>query len=94
MSTKAATKTTKSRASNSGRSKSSRQAEKTTKATSSRTQHNARKGHLARSAVTGKFVAAKTGRVIKSSPAKPRLGKQRIHTIVRNWLSRDIIIPG
>jgi len=80
-------KTSKSRVSKATGSKLSERARRTTKAASPRSQNGARRGH-AGSSTTVKFVAAKTGRVIKSSPVKPRLGKQRIHTIVRKWLSR------
>jgi large subunit ribosomal protein L11 len=36
-----------------------------------------------------KFVSAKTGRVIKSSPAEPRLGKDRIQDAVRSFVRLD-----
>lgn len=42
----------------------------------------AKKGS-ARPGSSGKFIAAKTGRIVKSSPAEPRLGRKRIRAIVR-----------
>lgn len=37
----------------------------------------------------GKFIAANTGREIKSSPAKPQLGTERIQIAVRSYVRRD-----
>src|SRR2546423_13162810 len=42
-----------------------------------------------RSAVTGKFVSAKTGRIVKASPATPRLGKESIRPAVRSYVYLD-----
>lgn len=86
MSKKVTAKPPKSKASKTARSKSTKQAGKLAKATGSLSQKNAHDGHVERNSVTGKFVATKTGRVIKSSPAKPRLGKKLIHSIVWNWV--------
>jgi hypothetical protein len=44
---------------------------------------------IRRDALAEKFIAANTGRVIKSSPAKPHLGKERIQTAVRSYVRRD-----
>jgi len=40
-----------------------------------------------------KFVAAKTGRVVKSSPAEPLLGRERIQAAVRALVRRDAAAP-
>jgi len=86
MSKKVTVKTPKPKASKTPRSKSTKQAGKRERATGSPSAKNARDGHIVRSSATGRFVATKTGRVIKSSPAKPRLGKKLIHDIVWNWV--------
>ena len=86
MSKKVTTKAHKSKASETTKLKS---ASKTTKAAGSVSRKGISKGDVERSSVTGKFVAAQTGRVIKSSPAKPRLGKERIQTAVRSYVRRD-----
>jgi hypothetical protein len=44
---------------------------------------------VARSSVSGKFISAKSGRIVKASPAKPRLGRERIQTAVRSYVRRD-----
>jgi hypothetical protein len=47
---------------------------------------------VTRNAISGRFVAAKTGRVVKFSPMPPRLGEERIQaaveTVVQNGKSR------
>ena len=45
-------------------------------------------GRLAIDAIA-KFVSAKTGRIVKSSPVEPRLGKKRIQAAVRDYVRRD-----
>ncbi len=92
MNQKTAAKSSKSKASKATISKLSERARGTTKAASARSKNSARKGHVARSSTAGKFVATKTGRVIKSSPAIPRLGRKQIHNIVKEWLSRDPLV--
>jgi hypothetical protein len=79
----------KTKAVNTSKSKSPKSVCKITKAASSPNQRSASKTFIGRSAVNGKFVSAKTGRVIKSSPAKPRLGRERIQTAVRSYVRRD-----
>jgi hypothetical protein len=44
---------------------------------------------VARNAVTGKFVSAKTGRIVKSSPAKPNLSRESIRSAVISYVNRD-----
>lgn len=81
MSKKATTKTAKSVS-----AKSSRK----TVPTSSALTHNGSSGKsVHRSSSTVKFVAAKTGRVIKSSPVEPRLGRERIQTAVKSYVNRS-----
>lgn len=38
---------------------------------------------------TGKFAAAKTGRLVKSSPVEPRLGREHIQTAVKSYVSHS-----
>jgi hypothetical protein len=52
-------------------------------------RNHSRESQVRRDSATGKFIAADTGRVIKSSPAKPRLGKELIQTAVRSYVRRD-----
>jgi hypothetical protein len=66
----------------------SKSVNKTTKS-GSLSQKNSSKTLVGRSSVSGEFVSAKTGRIIKTSPAKPRLGRERIQTAVRNYVRRD-----
>jgi len=81
MSKKATTKTTKSVS-----AKSSCKTVRTNNASS----HNGSSGKsVHRSSSTGKFIAAKAGRVIKSSPVEPRLGRERIQTAVKNYVNRN-----
>ena len=47
------------------------------------------KSVVARNAVTGKFVSAKTGRIVKSSPAKPNLSRESIRSAVISYVNRD-----
>jgi len=47
------------------------------------------KKYVHRNSSTGEFVAVKTGRVIKSSPIEPRLGRERIQTAVKGYVYRD-----
>jgi hypothetical protein len=80
MSKKATTKTAKSVSAKSTRK---------TVRTSSTSTHNGSSGKsVHRNSSTGKFVAAKTGRVIKSSPVEPRLGRERIQTAVKSYVNR------
>ena len=55
----------------------------------SASRKNSLKKALARSAGTGKFISANTGRIVKSSPAKPNLGRERIRTAVTNYVNRE-----
>jgi len=92
MAKKATTKVQKSKASkatNLSRSKSLRTVATIAKESVSLGQNSSSNKYVRRDSVAGKFIAAKTGRVIKSSPAKPRLGKERIQTAVRNYVRRD-----
>jgi|GEM_PF-5496096 len=87
MPKKVATKTRKGKASET--SKSSMGVSKTTKAASSLNRKKASKKSVERSPASGKFVSAKTGRVVKNSPAKPRLGRERIQTVIRSYVRGD-----
>lgn len=75
MTKKATTKTHKARSNSSARSKSVRSVKRTA---ISRTK--SAKSFVARNALTGKFVSAKTGRIVKSSPAKPNLSRESIRS--------------
>ena len=86
MSKKVISNARRTKAANSSKSKSLKSAGKTTKAASSLNQKSPSKTYIERG---GGFVSAKTGRVIKSSPAKPRLGKERIQTAVRSYVRGD-----
>jgi hypothetical protein len=86
MPKKVATKASKTKAAKTSKSKSVRKAAKTD---SSLNHKNSSKTYVKRSSVSGKFISAKTGRVVKSSPAKPRLGRERIQTAVRSYVRRD-----
>ena len=84
-----ASKAAKLKASRPPKSKSSKAASKKTKSAMALTQKVAGKKQVKRSSTVGKFVSAKTGRVVKASPAKPRLGKDRIKTVVSGYVSRN-----
>lgn len=90
MPKKVTAKKRKIKASKTSKSKSPKSVSSTTKAASSLTRKKSSKTLVGRSAVSGKFVSAKTGRVIKTSPAKPRLGRERIQTAVRSYVRRDV----
>jgi hypothetical protein len=89
MPKKVTTKTRKVKASKTSKPISSKSVSRTTKAASSLKRKNSSKPLVGRSAVSGKFVSAKTGRVVKTSPTKPRLGKERIQTVVRSYVRGD-----
>lgn len=89
MPKKVATKARKSKSAKTSKSKSSKPVSKAAKATISLSRKSSSKSYVGRSSVNGKFVSAKTGRVVKSSPAKPRLGRERIQTAVRSYVRRD-----
>ncbi len=80
MTKKVTTKASKKKASKTSKSKTVKKSVKAASAKSSS------KTYAKRSAVRGKFVSAKTGRVVKSSPAKPKLGRKRIRTAVRSYV--------
>jgi hypothetical protein len=80
MPKKATIKTTKSLSSKSPR--------ETTQSGDSSSNGSSKK-YVHRDSSTGKFVATKTGRVVKSSPVEPRLGRERIQTAVKGYISRD-----
>ena len=63
--------------------------EVTTKGTNSLSQKGASKKRVERSSATGGFVSARSGRIVKSSPVEPRLGKKRIQAAVRDYVRRD-----
>jgi hypothetical protein len=86
MPEKAATKTNKTKA---PRTSKSKLASKAAKSASSLKQKSSRKTSVARNSASGKFISAKTGRVVKASPANPRLGRERIQTAVRSYVRRD-----
>lgn len=86
MSKKATTKASKTKASKTSKSKP---VNKAAKSASSLRQKGSSKTYVARSAVSGKFISSKTGRIVKASPAKPRLGRERIQTAVRSYVRRD-----
>lgn len=83
MPKKVTTKASKTKASKTSKSKAA------SKAASSLSRNASSKTYIGRSSVSGKFVSAKTGRVVKSSPAKPHLGRERIQTAVRTYVRRD-----
>jgi hypothetical protein len=89
MPKKVTTKARKVKASRTSKSKSSKAVSKTTKTAGSLSQKSAGKKYIERSSVSGKFVSAKTGRVVKTSPTKPRLGRERIQTVVRSYVRGD-----
>jgi hypothetical protein len=47
------------------------------------------KSLVERNTGTGKFVSAKTGRIVKSSPAEPNLGRERIRSAVTSYVNRN-----
>lgn len=63
--------------------------EVTIEGTNSLSQKSTSKKYMERSSATGGFVSAKTGRIVKSSPVEPRLGKKRIQAAVRDYVRRD-----
>jgi len=71
------------------KSKSSKSSCRTVRTGSALTQDNPSREYVRRDSSTGEFVAAKTGRVVKSSPAEPRLGRERIQTAVKGYVHRD-----
>lgn len=81
MSKKATTKTSKS--------VSAKSSYKTVRTNNTSTQNGSSGKSVHRSSSTGKFVAAKAGRVIKSSPVEPRLGRERIQTAVKSYVNRN-----
>lgn len=82
-------KASKSRASKASKGKSSKAASKKKNAATALTQKNENKKEVKRSAAVGKFVSAKTGRVVKATPATPRLGRDRIKNAVSGVVCRD-----
>ncbi len=86
MPKKVTTESSKTKAPKTSKSKS---LSKAPKAVDSPNQKSSSKTHAERSAVSGKFVSAKTGRIVKSSPSMPRLGRERILTAVRNYVRGD-----
>lgn len=68
---------------------SSKSSCKTTRTRGSLSQNGSSKEYVRRNSTTGEFVAAKTGRVVKSSPVEPRLGRERIQTAVKGYVHRD-----
>ena len=79
----------KSKASKASKGKSSKAASTKKNAATALAQKNGSKKEVKRSAPAGKFVSAKTGRVVKTTPATPRLGRDRIKTAVSGYVSRD-----
>ncbi len=86
MPKKVTTKASKAKASKTSKSKP---VSKAAKSSNSLSNKSSSKKHVARSSMSGKFESAKTGRIIKASPAKPRLGRERIQTAVRSYVRRD-----
>lgn len=70
------------------KSLSSKSSRKTTQSGAS-PNNGSSKEYVHRDSSTGKFVATKTGRVVKYSPVEPRLGRERIQTAVKGYISRD-----
>lgn len=92
MAKRIASKATESKAPKATRaagSKSTKSVHRTKKAASASSQKSVSKNHVRGNSLVGEFKAAKTGRIIKSSPAKTRLGRRRIQTAVRNYVRRD-----
>lgn len=84
MTKKSTTKTHKAGSISSARSKSLGSVKTTA---ISRTK--SAKSVVAGNAVTKKFVSAKTGRIVKSSPAKPNLSRESIRSAVNRYVNRD-----
>lgn len=63
--------------------------EGTTKGTNSLSQKSTSTKLVGRNSATGEFVSARSGRIVKSSPVEPRLGKKRIQAAVRDYVRRD-----
>jgi hypothetical protein len=91
MPRKVTTKAGKSKSSTVSKSKSSKSAKgKALKPGGAVAQKASHKRYVRRDSDIGKFVSSsKTGRVIKASPAKPRLGNDRIKTAVKSVVCRD-----
>ncbi len=85
---KKASKKAKARKSGTLRGAPSKSAKTTTQRSGSLNQKNS-KTFIGRNSVIGEFVSAKTGRIIKSSPAKPNLGREIIQTAVRSYIHRE-----
>jgi hypothetical protein len=86
MPKKATTKASKTKVSKTSKSKL---ISKAAKSPNFLKQKSSSKAYVARSSVSGKFISAKSGRIVKASPAKPRLGRERIQTAVRSYVRRD-----
>jgi hypothetical protein len=86
MPKKVITKVSKTKASKTSKSQPR---SKLAKSASALRQKGSSKTYVARSAVSGKFISSKTGRIVKASPAKPRLGREHIQTAVRSYVRRD-----
>lgn len=86
MPKKVTTKASKKKASKTSKSKL---VSKGAKSASTLKQKSSSKTYVARSSASGRFVSSKTGRIVKASPAKPRLGRARIQTAVRSYVRRD-----
>ena len=61
---------------------------KTVRTNNASSRYGSSKEYVHRDSSTGKFTAAKTGRVVKSSPVEPRLGRELIQTAVKSYVSR------
>ena len=84
MTKKPTTKTHKAGSNSSARSKSVGSVK-----TAAISRNKSAKSVVAGNAVTGKFVSAKTGRIVKSSPAKPNLSRESIRSAVDRYVNRD-----
>ena len=57
--------------------------------TTSTSRTKSGKNLVGRNTGRGKFVSAKTGRIVKSSPAEPNLSRERIRSAVTSYVNRD-----
>ena len=71
-------------------SKSLKSASSSTKRQGSLAQRSSTKKAGKRNVASIKFVASKTGRIVKSSPAKPNLSRESIKAAVRDYVNRDV----
>jgi len=69
--------------------KTTKSSYKTVRTNTASSRYGSSKEYVHRDSSTGKFTAAKTGRVVKSLPVEPRLGRERIQTAVKSYVSHN-----